>query len=142
MQAADLLAARRTCQAMFSFVLNGEEKEETLRFTHKQITLKLRDAWRDISREYEQRSLARTAARKARLTDDVNASVDDLDIDEEKDEKELLVRQFTELDLQSPDILDGTQPKVLDGEYLSQLDLTWLRVIREATQSASPNAQT
>jgi hypothetical protein len=47
------------------------------------------------------------------------------------------VRQFTELDLQSPDILDGTQPKILDADYLSQLDLTWLRVIREATQSAS-----
>lgn len=130
--------ARRTCQATFSFVLNGEEKEETLRFTHKQITLKLRDAWRDIAREYEQRATAREAARKARLTDDVNASVDDLDIDEEKDEKELLVKQFTEIDLQSPDILEGTQPKALDADYLSQLDLTWLRSIREATQEESP----
>lgn len=139
MQASDLLAARRTCQATFSFVLNGEEKTETLRFTHKQITLKLRDAWREMAREYEQRATARTAERLSR---EATASQSDLDDAEEKDEKELLIKQFTEIDLQSPDILDGTQPKILDVDYLSQLDLTWLRSISEATREGSPKKTT
>ena len=140
--ANDLLSAQRYVDVEVYPVIRGEITTQKLRFYFNQIMMQLRDKAAKANAERLQKNNELLEQRKLKADDQV--ALMQIDGELEQINKQVIIQQFVEVNLSSPNIkaADGSV-KVLDAEFLSGLDLSWLTKIMESiNESTFPKAQT